>query len=154
MLKQLQSSPSAASPGDIAGLIRHVLCRYRYTEKSPPVLRVPSIGNWPDKTLWQESYVDVVSAGDDFQVSVSQDWQADWLPDSADHPPLRASFLEEERRKTWPRSVKYALDPALTDGLELGFEYYSSPGQRQAIHSVFLMTVSYTHLTLPTICSV
>lgn len=151
VLKQLQISPNAASPGDIAGLIRHVLCRYRYTEKSSPVLRVPAAGNWPSKTLWQESHVDVVSAGKDYQVSVSENWHADWLPDSAEHPPLRASFLEEERRKTWPRSVKYSLDPALTDGLELEFENYSSPGQRQAIHSVFLMKPGGTLIVnLPT----
>ena len=151
VLRQLQSSPAIASPGDLAGLIRHVLCRYRYTEKSPPVLRVPTTTGWPDKALWQESHVDVVSSGNDYQLSVSQDWKADWLPQSADHPALKASFLEEERRKTWPRSVKYPLDPALTDGLELEFENYSSPGQRQAIHSAFLMKPGGTLIVnLPT----
>ena len=139
VLKKLQAAPKTAAPGDIAGLIRHVMCRYWHTEKTEPVLRVPAVSGWPDKSLWEESQVDVVAAGEDFQISISNNWSADWLPGSAEHSPLRASFLEEERRKTWPRSVKYPLDPTLSDGLELEFENYSSPGQRQAIHSVFLM---------------
>ncbi|EAQ80584.1 protein DpdF [Blastopirellula marina] len=138
-LKCLQTDPLYASSGDIAGLIRHVLCRYRSVNQSIPMLRVPTTTGWPDKALWQQSHVDAVPLGKVLQLSVSKDWSTDWLQDSTEHPPLRGAFREEERRKTWPRSVKYPLDPALTDGLELEFENYSSPGQRQAIHSAFLM---------------
>ncbi len=151
VLKCFRTDPSSALPGDIAGLVRHVLCRYRAVSESTPMLRVPASANWPNKSLWEASHVDVVSVGNEFQLSVSKDWSAKWLPDSETYPPLLASFREEERRKTWPRSVKYPIDPALADGLELKFENYASPGQRQAIHSAFLMKPGGTLIVnLPT----
>jgi len=151
VLKCLQSNPLYASRGDIACLIRHVLCRFRSINNRTPMLRVPATTGWPDQALWKQSHVDSISLGKDLQLSVSKDWSADWLQGSAEYPPLQAAFQEVERRKTWPRSVKYPLDPALTDGLELEFENYSSPGQRQAIHSVFLMKPGGTMVVnLPT----
>ncbi len=153
VLLDFRDNPNAASHGDIAGLVRHVLCRNYHLKAndSPAMLRVPTASGWPDKSLWETSGVEVVASGNDFELSVSKHWSAEWLSGSLEHPPLRASFLEEERRKTWPRSVRYPLDPALKDGLGIEFENYSSPGQRQAIHSAFLMKPGGTLIVnLPT----
>jgi ATP-dependent DNA helicase RecQ len=141
VLAGLQRGDGFADAGDLAGLIRHVLRRQTVLyPASAPALRVPRQNCWPGESLWKESHVEVVSQDStSFLLRVPLAWSAEWLPGSKHTPPLCAAFAEEPRRDSWPSTPRLALDPALVDGLGLSFQYYSCPGQRQAIQAAFFL---------------
>jgi ATP-dependent DNA helicase RecQ len=141
VLASLLREPKTVGPGDLAGVVRHVLRRECLLETgSDPLLRVPRVAPWPDENLWRESHVQIVgSTQTHFSVRAKESWNAPWLEKSDKYPPLEAAFKETDRRNFWPRIPHMPLDTALRFGLQLPFEHYSSPGQRQAIHAAFFL---------------
>lgn len=139
----LASNPGSVGPGDLAGLVRHVLRRGTLTSDPEFLLAVPSSLPWPDEKLWAESDVQIVGSDQKSRrLRATSGWSADWLPLSQKYEPFRASFLEEFRRKGWPTSPHLPLDTALEHGLALApkrFTGYQGPGQRLAIRAAFFL---------------
>lgn len=137
----LCTDPHSVGPGDLAGLVRHVLRRGTLVgNEGDYVLTVPALEPWPNEKVWKESDVQVHGKDQNaYRVRSSKGWSADWLPQSDEHEPFRASFLEEFRRKGWPSSPHLPLDTALEHGLKLPFSGYQGPGQRLAIRSAFFL---------------
>lgn len=153
VLAQFRESPSAAGPGDLAGLISHVLQRQSVLHPDArPSLRVPHAAGWPDEVLWRASCIDAVVHGQtSFLIRASRPWAANWLPGSQGKPPFVAAHAEEPRRETWPISPVLPLDPALEEELGLEFKRYTCPGQQEAIRAVFLLRPGGTLvINLPT----
>ena len=134
------SDPASAGPGDLAGLVRHVLRRGSLMTSSPYWLLVPITEPWPSQSQWKDSFVNVLGKDQtSFRVTAENAWSANWLERSETHPPLTASFQEVLRRRGWPASPHLPLDTALEFGLQLPFEGYQGPGQRLAIRSAFFL---------------
>ncbi len=134
-------TPQAVGPGDLAGLVRHVLCRAQaVTADAGFFLAVPRKTPWPDDRLWRESGVTVVAADERrARIRIEQSWSVPWLADSDRFDPLRDSFAGVNRRCGWPSLPRLPLDPALEFGLKLDFPGYQGPGQRQAIRAAFFL---------------
>lgn len=136
----LAKDKHSVGPGDLAGLVRHVLRRATLSNDPEYLLTVPSSAPWPDEHLWSASSVQVVGSDrNSRRLRAPSAWWAGWLPDSRDHEAFRATYLEEFRRKGWPQSPHLALDTALEHGLQLPFSGYQGPGQRLAIRSAFFL---------------
>ena len=139
----LSADPDSVGPGDLAGLVRHVLRRGTLCGEPDFLLAVPSSEPWPDKTLWAESDVQIVGSDQTtLRLRAPSSWSAEWLPLSQEHEPFKASYLEEFRRKGWPTSPHLPLDTALEHGLALDpgrFTGYQGPGQRLAIRAAFFL---------------
>jgi len=137
----LSMDPSSVGPGDLAGLVRHVLRRGALlAEETDYFLMVPVSEPWPSAELWNESDVQVLGKDQNaYRLRASHGWSAEWLPYSQQYEPFKASFLEEYRRKGWPTSPHLPLDTALEHGLKLPFKGYQGPGQRLAIRSAFFL---------------
>ncbi len=138
----LYADPESVGPGDLAGLVRHVLRRGTLVggAGSEYVLIVPTSKPWPDEQLWKASHVQVMGQDQTaYRVKATRNWSAPWLPGSERYGPFVASFREEFRRSSWPVSPHLALDTALEHGLKLPFSGYQGPGQRLAIRSAFFL---------------
>lgn len=139
----LSADPNSVGPGDLAGLVRHVLRRGALCSDPDYLLTVPSSESWPSEELWAESHVQVVGSDQTSRrLRASSAWSTEWLPHSEEYEPFRASYLEEFRRKGWPASPNLPLDTALEHGLALDperFKGYQGPGQRLAIRSSFFL---------------
>ena len=134
---ELSTDPESVGPGDLAGLIRHVLRRGTLLSNTDFLLSVPSSLPWPTKELWSES--DVLVVGTDqtsCHLRTPSAWSADWLPHSQKHEPFKATYQEESRRK---KTTHLSLDTALEFGLKLPFTGYKGPGQRLAVRSAFYL---------------
>lgn len=139
----LSETPQSIGPGDLAGLVRHVLRRGTLLFDREYLLTVPSAKPWPSKQEWFESDVSVVGSDrTSIHLRSPNDWSADWLPHSEKYKPFDATYREEFRRKGWPTSPHLPLDTALEYGLALDpdrFKGYQGPGQRLAIRSAFFL---------------
>ena len=136
----LVADPKTVGPGDLAGLVRHVLRRGTLCIDPEYLLTVPSSDAWPDEKLWAESHVQVVGSDENFRrLRAPSGWSANWLPYSRDCEPFKASYLEEFRRQGWPTTPHLPLDTALQYGLKLSFNGYQGPGQRLAIRCAFFL---------------
>lgn len=139
----LSDDPNSVGPGDLAGLVRHVLRRGTLCSDSGYLITVPSSTAWPSEELWTESHVQVVASDQTSRhLRASSGWSAQWLPLSDKYEPFRATYKEEFRRKGWPTSPHLPLDTALEHGLALDpkrFKGYQGPGQRLAIRSSFFL---------------
>jgi len=145
-LLQLREHPERVGAGDLAGLIRHVLRYEDLSRGGTNQLRVPGGEDWPRRELWGASGVSAVLDGGSFSISAAP-WRPDWLPLSEQHPPLEASFREDMRRHTH----RVPAEPCLPKVLGSAFSCYTSPGQRQAIRSVFFSRPGATVIiNLPT----
>jgi len=137
-------------PGDLAGLIRHVLAREGAragSRERGPAFAVPRAEGWPDPTLWQAFGVEVFRQEPKRLGIRVIPWHPAWLGGS---DPLSPALREEPRR----RRDAVSADPAFSDLLDpAGTRYrtYDSPGQRQAVRAAFLMPAGSTLLVnLPT----
>lgn len=136
----LINDPDSVGPGDLAGLVRHVLRRGTLLIGSDYLLMVPISEPWPNEELWKDSHVQVIGKDQNsYRLRATQSWSADWLTDSVKYQPFKASYREEFRRKGWPSSPHLPLDTALEYGLKLPFNGYQGPGQRLAIRSAFFL---------------
>lgn len=131
-LLQVRLQPERVGFGDIAGLVRHVLRHEDLSKGGVNQLRVPKGGCWPTREIWVDSGMRVVEDGGSLSMN-AMPWQPDWLPLSNRHPPLAAAFREDKRRQT----LEIPADPCIPEALGNGFSFYKSPGQQQAIRSVF-----------------
>lgn len=132
--------PDSVGPGDLAGLVRHVLRRGTLLSGSDYLLMVPISEPWPNEELWKDSHVQVIGKDQNrYRLRATQSWSADWLTESDKYQPFKASYREEFRRKGWPSSPHLPLDTALEHGLKLPFNGYQGPGQRLAIRSAFFL---------------
>ena len=136
----LAKDPYTVGPGDLAGLVRHVLRRATLCTESDYVLMVPVSELWPDEPLWKQSDVQVLGRDKNaYRLRANQNWSADWLLKSKEYKPFKATLLEEFRRQEWPSSPHLPLDTALEHGLKLTFKGYQGPGQRLAIRAAFFL---------------
>ncbi|HEX8441711.1 protein DpdF [Archangium sp.] len=138
-------------PGDLAGLIRHVLARQAALggPGQAPYFAVPRAPEWPDRATWSAFGMEIVSeAPDRFKVRALP-WHPGWLG-SPESDPTADALAERPRR----RDATSPMDPAITDLLARSprtSRTYASPGQRQAIRAGFLMAPGATLLVnLPT----
>jgi len=139
----LLADAHSVGPGDLAGLVRHVLRRATLCNAPDFLLTVPSSSPWPSIDLWQESGVQVVGRDQiSLRLRATSSWSAEWLPFSKQYEPFRATYTEDFRRKGWPSSSHLPLDTSLEFGLALDpeqFKGYQGPGQRLAIRSAFFL---------------
>ncbi len=138
----LNSDSESVGPGDLAGLVRHVLRRGSLISHAGEdyFLMVPVENPWPDEQLWKASDVQVLGRDQKtYRIRATRNWSAPWLPDSENFQPLGATFREDFRRTGWPSSLHLPFDPALQFGLKLPFSGYQGPGQRLAIRSAFFL---------------
>ena len=137
----LKNDPNDVGPGDLAGLVRHVLRRGTLISGGTDyVLMVPVSKPWPDEDLWQKSNVQVIGKDQNaYRLRARNGWSAGWLHLSDKYEPFKASLLEEYRREGWPSSPHLPLDTALEHGLKLSFSGYQGPGQRLAIRAAFFL---------------
>ena len=139
----LSTDPNSVGPGDLAGLVRHVLRRGTLCSDPGYLITVPSSTAWPSEKLWAESHVQVVGSDQTSRhLRAPLAWSAQWLSQSNKHEPFRATYKEEFRRKGWPTSAHLPFDTAIEHGLALDpkrFKGYQGPGQRLAIRSSFFL---------------
>jgi len=128
-----QGFKRAVGPGDLAGLIRHLLRHEGLLNNSDPVLRVPCGDAWPQEEHWACAGMSIISRDSKSFLLKVQPWTPDWLPGSNREPPLEAAFGEELRRRQTP----VPIDPCLQEKLGGLFNTYISPGQCAAVRSVF-----------------
>jgi ATP-dependent DNA helicase RecQ len=147
LLETLGAAGTDCAPGmgDIAAAIRQVL-RREYEKKGgiPPTLKVPRTSLFPDREIWQQSGIDILIESADYYLISAHPWQPDWLDFSAQYPPDKPVFKEENRRNYEP----VAGDPFLE---LLDRKNYRSVGQREAIRAVLTAPKKSTlAINLPT----
>jgi ATP-dependent DNA helicase RecQ len=147
LLETLDAAGTSDAPGmgDIAALIRQVL-RREYEQKGgiPPTLKVPRTSLFPDRKMWQQSGIDILSEGADYYLISAHPWQPDWLDFSAQYPPDKPLFDDKKRRNYEPVEG----DPFLE---LVNLQKYRSVGQREAIRAVLTAPDNSTlAINLPT----
>lgn len=136
----ISTDPLSVGPGDLAGLVRHILRRGTLLYDSDFLLSVPTSSPWPDDELWKKS--DVCVVGKDHalvHLTTPSGWSTDWLPHSQKHEPFKTTYEEESRRRQWDKLPRLPFDTAIEHGLNLPFDGYKGPGQRLAIRSAFFL---------------
>ena len=147
LLETLDAAGTSYAPGmgDIAALIRQVL-RREYEQKSgiPPILKVPRTSLFPDRHIWQQSGIDILSEGAEHYLISAHPWQPDWLDFSQKYPPDQPVFNDKIRRNYQPVQG----DPFLQ---LVNLQNYQSVGQREAIRAVLTAPDNSTlAINLPT----
>lgn len=127
-------TPGKVGPGDLAGLISHVLRRQAVLEAKETRLKVPKLPSWPDEAMWRAFGLDVALQGPQWFQIRSQPWHPDWLNETTDRPPLDDAFAERQRRP----NVSVQADPFLPMELGTKFSRYTCPGQRMAVRTAIL----------------
>ncbi|MEG4865396.1 MULTISPECIES: protein DpdF [unclassified Microcoleus] len=147
LLETLDAAGTSYAPGmgDIAALIRQVLRREDERQGGmPQTLKVPRTFPFPDREMWQQSGIDILGEGADYYLISAHPWQPEWLDFSAQYPPEKPVFNQEERRNYEPVEG----DPFL-ELVEL--QKYRSVGQREAIRAVLTAPENSTlAINLPT----
>ncbi len=133
VLLETLNTPEKVGPGDLAGLIGHVLRRQSLREDQDTPLKVPKLPNWPDEAMWRAFGLDVELQGVDWFQIRSQPWHPDWL-NEATAPPLDDAFAERQRRP----DVFVRADPFIPIELGTNFSRYTCPGQRMAVRTAIL----------------
>lgn len=156
-LQSLQKTERHVGPGDIAGLVRHVLRSQSqalpmdileergpaldYKTKNSTFLKVPNSPLWPTPSIWQQFGCMVARENDGFFEVTSRAWTPSWL----DGTPGDAAFVGTSRVTP---SIS-AADPEFARLTR--YQHYTSPGQREAVRSAFLLQPGRTLLVnLPT----
>jgi ATP-dependent DNA helicase RecQ len=144
ILKEFASTKMLQKP-DLQPLIRHILLRESINSGCDKSLRVPADSVWPSKSEWASHGISAMSVGskNSFLLSAAP-WNPTWL-DGGNVGVFTDAFSNKKVRKD-----EYCLaDPFITD--VTGYEYYSSPGQREAIRAAFLIPPGDTLIVnLPT----
>jgi ATP-dependent DNA helicase RecQ len=133
--------PQSVGNGDLAGLVRHVICRCSLlTGERERVWTVPKDRAWPTKKNWQNANIQVVGEDQDsFRLQANKAWHVDWLQQSDRFDPFENTYRETNRREGWPSTPVLPLDTALQYGLKLPFTSYQGPGQRLAVRAAFFL---------------
>jgi ATP-dependent DNA helicase RecQ len=135
--------PSAAGPGDLAGLLRHYLRRaVEHRQGGTGLVRVPVGEAWPTRDTWLAHGFEVVTTSATHLRLLTKPWIPDWLPDVDEESPFAAAFAGEHRRP----AARVRCDPGLSRAT--GFETYYSPGQRAAVRAAFCSHPSASVLLL------
>lgn len=133
-----------AVDGDLIALLRHVMRRHALQTGTSARLRVPTGANWPDRDRWAQFGIHAQEVGRSQYLLEAEPFSPDWLDDS-DRPLFEHAFCERQVRLDWRKPI----DPFLADAS--GFDHYTSPGQREAVRSAFLMPAGETLIvSLPT----
>jgi ATP-dependent DNA helicase RecQ len=133
-----------AVDGDLMVLLRHVMRRHAIKTGTPARLRVPASTRWPDRDRWAMFGIHAQEVGHRQYLLEAEPFSPDWLVES-DRPVFEHAFAERPVRLDWRKPI----DPFLADAS--GFDHYTSPGQREAVRSAFLMPAGETLVvSLPT----
>lgn len=116
---------------DVKPLIRHLLLRESSRSNHDVNIRVPKNKNWPSVDDWLDYGIIATSVESDLLL-VAKKWNPDWL-DVQEGGVFSDAFSEKKVRE----DGKCQADPFVED--VTGYRYYSSPGQREAIRSAFLI---------------
>lgn len=144
ILKGFSARGTLNEMGDLMPLIRHVLRRRALQNEARARLRVPASNGWPSRDRWAAFGIHAQGVAGGRYLLESIPWVPDWLP-TTDTPVFEDTFAERDVRLDWRRPI----DPFLADGS--GFDFYVSPGQREAVRSAFLLPPGQTLIvSLPT----
>lgn len=139
-----QEGPHLPIGGDLIALLRHVMRRHGLQSSAPARLRVPALTNWPNRDRWALFGIRAQEVGNGHYLLETEAFAPDWLVES-DTPVFEMAFAERHVRLDWRRPI----DPFLADVTD--FDHYTSPGQREAVRSAFLMPAGETLIvSLPT----
>lgn len=142
-LAHTNTSPSEWH-ADFIPLIRHCLLAESYRTGQMAELRVPNGSFWPTRDRWESHGISAMSAGVDANILTANKWLPDWLG-ANQNDVFHDAFTDIQVRA----HGQCDADPFIRDAT--GFDYYSSPGQREAVRAVFLMQEGETLLVnLPT----
>jgi superfamily II DNA/RNA helicase len=139
-----RSSHSAMIGADLMSLLRHVLRRQSLQSGVTAHLRLPRSQGWPGRDHWAQFGVRAQDAGTDYYLIEALPWSPDWLSEP-DTPLFEDAFAERNVRS----DHRCRIDPFLEEAA--GFEFFTSPGQREAVRSAFLVPAGETLIVeLPT----
>jgi ATP-dependent DNA helicase RecQ len=144
ILKEFAST-ERLQKSDLQPLIRHILFRESINSGCDKSLRVPADSVWPSKSEWASHGISAMSVGskNSFLLSVAP-WNPIWLDGGN-----VGVFTDAFSNKIVREDGRCLADPFITDVTE--YEYYSSPGQREAIRAAFLIPPGDTLIVnLPT----
>ncbi|MDR4515832.1 MAG: DEAD/DEAH box helicase [Nitrosomonas sp.] len=128
---------------DLQPLIRHILLRESINSGCEKSLRVPADSVWPSEAEWGSHGISAMRVENSFLLSAAL-WNPTWLDGGS-----VGVFTDAFSNKTVREDGSCLADPFITD--VTGYEYYSSPGQREAIRAAFLIPPGDTLIVnLPT----
>lgn len=128
---------------DLQPLIRHILLRESINSGCEKNLRVPADSVWPSEAEWSSHGISAMRVENSFLLSAAL-WNPTWLDGGN-----VGVFTDAFSNKTVREDGRCLADPFITD--VTGYEYYSSPGQREAIRAAFLIPPGDTLIVnLPT----
>ncbi|ESY79308.1 DEAD/DEAH box helicase [Mesorhizobium sp. LNHC221B00] len=129
---------------DLVPILKHILRRESLQAGANAQFRVPLTNPWPSESEWARFGVSAHSQTDRDLLIEALPWAPTWLSRS-DVPVFEDVFRQAIVRKDWTTPI----DPFLAE--PSGFASYVSPGQREAVRSVFLMRPGDTLIVcLPT----
>lgn len=135
---------SALAGSDLIPLIRHLLFRESSSVGSVIRLRVPAQETWPKQGEWNDHGVSALAVGSDAFLIAATPWHPDWI--GGDDGGV---FSDAFSNKVVREDASCPIDPFVED--VTGYQYYSSPGQREAVRASFLMPPGDTLIVnLPT----
>ncbi|MDG9793529.1 protein DpdF [Brucella anthropi] len=144
MLTLYQAQDGAAVSSDFISLLRQVLRRHALQTETTARLRVPALSMWPTRDQWAQFGIRAQRVGTHQFLIEADPYAPSWLGEN-DVPIFEDSFAEREVRLDW----RQPIDPFLADASD--FSTYTSPGQREAVRSAFLMAPGETLIvSLPT----
>lgn len=129
---------------DLVPVLKHILRRESLQTGANAQFRVPLTKPWPSESEWAQFGVSAHSQTNRDLLIEALPWAPTWLSRS-DVPVFEDVFRQAIVRKDWTTPI----DPFLAE--PSGFASYVSPGQREAVRSVFLMRPGDTLIVcLPT----
>jgi len=133
------------SKSDIMPLIRHFLLRESASSGQVKSLRVPAaINSWPSSSEWNMHGISAMSIGHDSFLLTANPWHPTWMGGGSSEV-----FVDVFLGNSVREEGRCPVDPFIGDFT--GYEYYSSPGQREAVRGAFLMPPGGTLIVnLPT----
>ena len=144
VLKLQKMASAAPIEGDLMSLLRHVLRRQSLQSGTPARLRVLRSEGWPSREQWSKFGVVAQEIVQKFYLLEALPWSPDWMAEQ-DTPVFEMAFAECKVRI----DRQCPIDPFLQEAAD--FESYTSPGQREAVRSAFLLPPGHTLIVgLPT----
>lgn len=131
-------------PVDLIPLVRQYLLQLSIRNGQDIDLRVPADRGWPAPDIWRAWGIDALPI-DSRHISLrARRWRASWLNAHELDP-----FEDVLAGRLVRSDGRCMADPFILDAT--GYEYYSCPGQREAVRAAFLMPAGSTLLVnLPT----
>jgi ATP-dependent DNA helicase RecQ len=138
--RTLRGDLSQVGPADIAVLVRQALISCQEAGGAPATLRVPAGGRWPDVAEWSLFGCEAQTAAIGYYFVKATPDYPNWLATGVDA--IESADRADARRA----DRRVPSDPAIQDSI--GYEFYSTPGQRAAVRMTCLMPASSTALVL------